>query len=155
MGAVSKFFIGSATHKLDKIGRVSLPSDFRDVLREEGVPDRFVLVPAGAGGDCHIAFTKPGHERLVKRLAKTKFASDDEEFLTRQRYIWNAKPISVEDNGRFVLSQELRDQLGLTNQAYFLGDGPTFQIWEPGRFAALHGERSGAEPKKLNLARMI
>ena len=152
---MSKFFIGSATHKLDAKGRVSLPSDFRDVLRFEGVPDRFVLVPAGEGGDFHTAFTKPGHERLVKRLSKTKFSSDDEEFLTRQRYIWNAKPIAVEDTGRFVLSQELRNQLGLTDQAYFLGDGPTFQIWEPGRFAALDGKHSGAEPKKLNLARMI
>ena len=154
---MSRFFIGSATHKLDAKGRVSLPSDFRDVLEAHGCRDRFVLVPASDGTDCHIAFTESGHARLVEHLGSGEeaFESEEEERETRRRYIWNAKPVAVEDTGRFVLSQDLRAALGLADQVRFVGDGQTFQIWEPARFDALHGAAEGrAKPKKLNLARI-
>lgn len=158
-GAMARFFIGSATHKLDGKGRVSIPADFRDVLEAHGAKDRFVLVPAQEAGDPHLAFTVSGHERLVERLGSGEemFASEAEERETRRRYVWSAKPIAIEHTGRFVLSKELRDRIGLTDQVLFIGDGPTFQIWEPGRFEARHqpaGEPTPA-PKRLNLARMV
>lgn len=154
---MARHFIGTATHKLDAKGRVSLPSDFRDVLEAHGARDRFVLVPASDGVEAHIAFSVAGHERLVDALSADPdaFSSEDEERETRRRYIWSAKPIAVEDTGRFVLSQDLRAMIGLSDQARFVGDGQTFQIWEPGRFDALHGGDTPVRPKKLNLARMV
>jgi len=58
---------------LDAKGRVSLPSDFRDVLEAHGARDRFVLVPASDGVEAHIAFSVAGHERLVDALSADAF----------------------------------------------------------------------------------
>lgn len=154
---MARFFIGSATHKMDAKGRVSLPSDYRAVLEAHGGRDRFVLVPASDGFECHIAFTVAGHERLVEALSvgEEAFASPEEERETRRRYIWSAKPLQLESTGRFVLSQELRSAIGLTSEVHFVGDGQTFQIWDPARFGVQAAPADApAKPKALNLARL-
>ena len=152
---MARNFIGSATHRLDAKGRVSLPSDYREVLRadgEPGKPDGFVLIPAAEDEPAHIAMTPSGHAELIAMLTQEVYDSPEEEQATRMRYIGNARPVSVEDGGRFVLSKDLRDMLGLTDQVRFVGDGGTFQIWEPGAHDARFGPAAAAKPKKLRLA---
>ncbi len=141
-----RYFIGSATHKLDAKGRVSLPSDYREVLRAQESADVFVVVPAEPGGDFHLAFSRTGHERLIERLAGLSYATPAQRRETRRRYISEARPVSLEEGGRFVMGRELRERLGLDKEVLFVGDGETFQIWSPARYAGLHGaaEESGA-----------
>lgn len=38
---------------------------------------------------------------------------------------------SVDENGRIVLSQKLRDKVDISGQAVFAGMGDKFQIWDP------------------------
>lgn len=140
---MARFFIGSATHKLDGKGRVSLPSDFRDALRAQESADAFILVPAAEGAAHHLCFSRAGHERLIQRLGALSYPSPAHKRAARRRYIADAKPISVEEGGRFVLARELREGLGLSAQVQFIGDGETFQIWEPGAYA----EATAPEPE--------
>lgn len=139
-----RFFIGSALHKLDAKGRVSLPSDYREVLREHGAADGFILVPA-QGSDFHLALSRTAHEALVQRLGGMSYASPKQRADTRRRFISNARPISLEDGGRFVLTQGEREALGLAREVRFVGDAETFQIWEPGHYEAVHGPEEAAE----------
>lgn len=139
-----RFFIGSALHKLDAKGRVSLPSDYRDVLREHGAADGFILVPA-QGADFHLALSRTAHEALVQRLGSMDYASPKQRADTRRRFISNARPVSLEDGGRFVLSQGEREALDLGREVRFVGDAETFQIWEPARYQAIHGPDEAAE----------
>lgn len=155
--AVAQNFIGWATHKLDAKGRVSLPSTFRDVLRAQGSPDDFVLIPStGMEGEdpSHLAMTPAGHAQLIAALSEEEYDSPEQEQATRLRYIGNARPISVEEGGRFVLSRDLREALGLTDQVHFVGDGGTFQLWHPETHAARHGPAAAVRPKRISLARI-
>ncbi|MGF1503308.1 MAG: division/cell wall cluster transcriptional repressor MraZ [Paracoccaceae bacterium] len=153
---MARFFIGSALHKLDAKGRVSLPSDFRDVLRAHGNPESFVLVPAEAPGRPHEAYTLAGHEALVERLGKLAYASPAQRDQTRRRYIWNAKSLALEETGRFVLSRELRSAIGLDGLVRFVGDGPTFKLWEPSAYdAQVAAEGHAAEALEIDPAALL
>lgn len=151
---VTRNFIGSATHRLDGKGRVSLPSSFRDVLRAHETPDDFVLIPAAGDDPAHIAMTPAGHAELIAALVEEDYDSPEQEDATRQRYIGDARPISVEEHGRFVLSRDLREALALSDQVRFVGDGGTFQIWNPETHAARLGPESGVQPKRIRLSRI-
>ncbi len=153
---MARFFIGSATHKLDGKGRVSLPSDFRDVLRAQESADEFILVPAEPAGEFHLAFSRAGHERLIQRLGAMSYPSPAHKRAARRRFIAEAKPISVEEGGRFVLPRELREALGLEGAAQFVGDGETFQIWHPERYAAVEtAAETELEPVELDFAGLV
>ena len=43
-------------------------------------------------------------------------------------------PTSVDDTGRLVIPQRLREKIGITAEAYFIASGDTFQIWNPETF---------------------
>jgi MraZ protein len=134
---LSNYFINSALHKLDAKGRVSLPSDFRDILKASASAETFVLVPKSDDVACHIAYARPTHDALIEDIEGTEFDSEDEEDATRSRYIWSARAISLEEGGRFVLTREEREALGLDGQVYFKGNGMIFEIWNPETHARL------------------
>ncbi|MEM9147358.1 MAG: hypothetical protein AAGC57_14285 [Pseudomonadota bacterium] len=151
-----RYFIGSAAHKLDAKGRVSLPADYREVLRAQDSADVFVIVPAGAGVGYHLALSRQGHERLIERIASMSFASPEQKRETRRRFISEARPVSVEEGGRFVLARELRDSLGLDKEVCFVGDGETFQIWRPeDQAAAAAAAAEAAAPVDVDFAGLV
>jgi len=150
--AVTRYFRGSATHKLDAKGRVSLPSDYREVLRAHGSEQVFVVVPAGEDEACHTGFTLAGHDLLVRQIEDFPFEDEDEAIETRRRYIGDARTLAIEEGGRFVLPRDLRQPLGLTNEVFFFGDGATFQLWHPETYRAEQStRRTKARPRKMRL----
>ncbi|MEM1345513.1 MAG: division/cell wall cluster transcriptional repressor MraZ [Pseudomonadota bacterium] len=84
----------------------------------------------------HTAFTVAGHDALIARLKDLKYDNPIQREATRRRYIGLARRISVEEGGRFVLAKDLREMLGLEGAVQFVGDGGTFQLWHPDRYAA-------------------
>ena len=46
-------------------------------------------------------------------------------------YNTQSLPTSVDDTGRLVLPQKLREKIDLDNMAFFAGNGDTFEIWKP------------------------
>jgi MraZ protein len=50
----------------------------------------------------------------------------------------------VDEDGRIVLSQKLRDKLGLDGEVYFAGTADTFQIWKPETYEAREKARLDA-----------
>jgi MraZ protein len=152
---LARYFIGSATHKLDAKGRVSLPSDYRAVLRAQGSEDSFVVVPRPGADPCHLAFSGPGHERLIERIGSADYPSPAHRRETRRRFISEARPVALEDGGRFVLPRDLREALGLDKEVQFVGDGETFQIWEPGAWESLHGAAEEADAVEIDFAGLV
>ncbi|GMG82335.1 division/cell wall cluster transcriptional repressor MraZ [Paralimibaculum aggregatum] len=149
-------FIGSAKHKVDAKGRVSLPSDYREVLSFHRCAEEFILVPAGRG-DSHLGMTRVAHERLVSRVNQTKYKTPRQRQQARRRYIHEARPVSLEDGGRFVLSRELREELDLEGWVKFVGEGDTFEMWKPERYEEVHGpeDEEDAEPFEMDLTGLV
>jgi len=48
----------------------------------------------------------------------------------------NSFPTSVDETGRLVLPAKLRQKIDVTDAAYFIASGDTFQIWNPDTFEA-------------------
>ena len=45
-------------------------------------------------------------------------------------------PTTVDETGRLVLPQKLREKIGLEGEAFFIAAGDTFQIWKPETYEA-------------------
>lgn len=134
-------FIGEHTFKVDGKGRVSIPADFRREL-EEGDPlasqtgrPRMVIVYGHDAQRQLIVHTYNGYKALAADIAALPRGSEKRKIM--QRMILNrARPTEVDNDGRLVLPQPLRDKIGLDSTAYFAGMGETFEIWKPETFAA-------------------
>lgn len=129
-------FIGEHTFKVDGKGRVSIPADFRREL-EEGDPlasqtgrPRMVIVYGHDKQKQLVVHTFEGYKRLAQDIARLPRGSERRKIM--ERMILNrARPTEVDNDGRLVLPQMLRDKIGLDGTAYFAGMGETFEIWKP------------------------
>lgn len=129
-------FRGESLHKVDGKGRVSIPALFRRVL-EAGDPDR----PAGDPPGVVIVYGLERQRHLtcytMEAIAEIDAEIEALPLGSRRRklleLVFNGKslPTSVDEGGRLVLPVRLRDKLGLTDAAYFVGAGKSFQIWNP------------------------
>ncbi|THD73304.1 division/cell wall cluster transcriptional repressor MraZ [Thalassobius vesicularis] len=129
-------FIGEHTFKVDGKGRVSIPADFRNELTE-GDPQaaatgrpRMVIVYGHESQKQLIVHTFEGFRALAEEIRGLPRGS--KRRIIMERMILNlAKPIELDNDGRFVLPQMMRDKIGLDGTAYFAGMGETFEIWKP------------------------
>lgn len=138
---MARRFRGESVHKVDGKGRVSIPAPFRRVL-EEGDPDwvpganpNLVLLYGLPGRPCLECYSLRAMEALDDKISALPSFSRDRLILERTI---NTQSVyaQVDENGRMVLSQKLRDAAGVTGEAIFAGMGDRFQIWEPAAYRA-------------------
>ncbi|HRO10209.1 MAG TPA: division/cell wall cluster transcriptional repressor MraZ [Amaricoccus sp.] len=129
-------FRGESVHKVDQKGRVSVPAPFRRVIEEgdpdwtEGLNPTFVLIYGMPSGHCLEGYTLEGAARLDEKVARLPAFSRERRALER---LLNTQSVyaQVDENGRIVLPQRLREMFGLTDEALFAGMGEHFQVWAP------------------------
>ena len=154
---MARRFRGESVHKLDQKGRVSVPAPFRRVL-EEGDPDwepkgnpNFVLIYGMPGGNCLEGYTIAGANSLDEKVSRLPTFSKARRALER---LINTQSVyvQVDENGRMVLPQRLREILGPVEEAVFAGMGEHFQIWAPEEYrkdmASLDDWRAGLAPEE-------
>ena len=54
--------------------------------------------------------------------------------------------LSLDGDGRINLPENLIKKAGLNDKAIFIGKGPTFEIWQPSKFAK-YAEKARADAK--------
>lgn len=121
-------FMDTIVNKVDAKGRVSLPSDYRAMVKElstEIVCYRSLTAPCIEG--CL--------EDLLEKLATdienaTDFFSETQDNLTNLIF-GDAKRFSFDSTGRIVLTEKLLSHAQITDTAVFVGKGRKFQIWNP------------------------
>jgi MraZ protein len=142
---VIRRFRGESVHKVDQKGRVSVPAPFRRVL-EEGDPDwsagqnpNFVLIYGRPGRRCLEGYSMRSIGEVDDLIARLPRFGRDREILER---MLNTKSVQaqVDENGRMVLPQRLREMIGLGEEALFAGMGDKFQLWSPEAYAADEAE---------------
>jgi len=138
---VARRFRGESENKVDAKGRVSVPVAFRRVL-EEGDPDwtnglnpNLVLVYGGKSRNFIEGYTMTEMENVEDRISEMKKGTRERRLLEHM-FSSQTVQVQVDETGRLVLSQKLRDKLGITKQAMFVATVDTFQIWEPSAYAA-------------------
>ena len=138
---MARRFRGESVHKVDQKGRVSIPATFRRTLEEgdpdwaEGLAPNLVLIYGMPSGPCIEGYTIEGAAALDAKVARLPTFSKQRRALER---LLNTQSIyaQVDENGRIVLPQRLREQFGLEAEAYFAGMGERFQIWSPDAYRA-------------------
>lgn len=125
-------FLSTFVNKIDKKGRVSVPSSFRIALTSEVFSGlvAFRSYKHQAIEACHI-------ERMQKLCASVDeldFFSDAQDDLASTIFA-DSLQIPLDGDGRVTLPQNLLDHAGITDAVAFVGRGATFQLWRPELFA--------------------
>ncbi len=119
-------FMDTIINKVDAKGRVSLPSDYRAIVKElstEIVCYRSLTAPCIEG--CT--------EELLDKLATdienaTDFFSETQDNLTNLIF-GDARRFTFDSTGRIMLTEKLLKHAGIGDTAVFVGKGRKFQIW--------------------------
>jgi len=138
--------MGTHQSKLDAKVRVSIPAQFRTVLRcgaSEG-PVSIVLRPSHTL-PCVEGWPVQVFESLGEPLQTMPLFSADHEDLSAALFA-DACPVESDREGRIVLPDWLVRHAGLSDAVVFMGQGKSFGIWEP---RAAEARRADARARAL------
>ncbi|HKK28149.1 MAG TPA: division/cell wall cluster transcriptional repressor MraZ [Gemmatimonadota bacterium] len=123
-------FLGSYRHSLDAKGRVSLPAPFRHGSDAEG----FVLVRAHP--DALTLYPDDRWEEVAADLAELRRRRPQKRHMVLQLTA-NAHRIVPDAQGRMLIPERLREEVGLDDEALIVGALDRIEIWQPERFDEL------------------
>ena len=139
-------FLSSYENKLDKKGRVSVPASFRSYLSSLGYN----------GVVCYPSFNNQSIEACsqdrIEKLSNTidslnPFEEKRDFFATS--ILSESTSLQFDSEGRISLPPKLLKHAKIKNNMLFVGQGKTFQIWEPSIFEKFKAQAR----KKSNLYR--
>lgn len=136
-------FLSTFENKVDRKGRVSVPSSFRNVLSQQKSTG-IILYPSFK----HPCLEGSGDERIqeiVSSIDAIDVFSDEAENL--QTILADAKQVSVDSDGRVILPHEFVVHAGISDLASFVGLGKSFQIWSPKNFS-MHRQKNRLRARK-------
>ena len=142
-------FLSHIEKKIDRKGRVSVPSGFRAVLAAEAFQG--VVVYQSFVNPCIEACGMSRIESLMQRIeALDPFSEEYDAFTTS--ILGGSVQIAFDGEGRIMVPEALLGSVGIKEDAVFVGKGNTFEIWEPKAFAEHAAKsRSLALEKRLYL----
>lgn len=126
----ANYFSGSFTHRIDGKGRVSIPARFRALLEDQGESEMMVI-PSYKDGVME-AFPRRVLEGIFERLEEKDPQSEEVEDLATYLF-GGANTLSFDKDGRVVLSPELQEAIGVTDQVVFMGRADRFYMLSPER----------------------
>ena len=132
-------FRGEGLNKVDSKGRVSIPALFRRVIEvcdpawTEGLHPELVIVYGDNRKKFLECYTIDAIDEVDEKINDLPRGSIQRKMLERL-FHGQSFPTSVDDTGRLVIPQRLREKIGIKAEAYFIGSGDTFQIWSPETF---------------------
>ncbi|MEK9945892.1 MAG: division/cell wall cluster transcriptional repressor MraZ [Alphaproteobacteria bacterium] len=128
MEAALALFLSTFVNKVDRKGRVSVPATFRAVLSQQtfsGVVAIPSLVSAAIEGSGIDRF-----ERLAEGIDDFSPFSDEHDDFSKAIF-GKAHQLPFDGEGRIIIPENLLAHAGITERAAFVGQGRSFQIWEP------------------------
>ena len=124
-------FNGSSAHTISDNGRVSIPSKMRDVLRRD-YPDESMVLALGRDGDFLAAYPRQEWEKFDNALKP----QNRREALAARRIRANTEDVSVDKQGRILISPALREKAGLSGECFIVGANNRIEIWNRSRWDA-------------------
>ena len=121
-------FVSRFLNKLDKKGRVSFPSIFRNVLPPKNKNEiiLFRSLKHNSIEGCSINRMTT----IAQSINNLEIFSDDQDDFSTSIFS-EIVPTNLDKEGRFLIAEHLKKHANITNEAVFVGQGHYFQIWEP------------------------
>jgi len=123
-----ELFVSHFVNKIDRKGRVSLPSLFRNVLPKTN-KNEIILYKSLKHNSIEGCSVQRINE-IANRINSLDFFSDDQEDFSTSIFS-EIIPTNLDKEGRFLIPDSLKKFARITTQATFIGQGFYFQIWEP------------------------
>ena len=125
-------FMDTITNKVDAKGRVSLPSDYRAIVKELSTE---IVCYRSLSAPCIEGCLEDSLDKLATEIENsTDFFSETQDNLTNLIF-GDAKRFPFDSTGRIVLTEKLLQHAEITDSAVFVGKGRKFQIWNPENWA--------------------
>lgn len=125
-------FMDTITNKVDAKGRVSLPSDYRAIVKELSTE---IVCYRSLSAPCIEGCLEDTLDKLATEIENsTDFFSETQDNLTNLIF-GDAKRFPFDSTGRIVLTDKLLQHACITDAAVFVGKGRKFQIWSPENWA--------------------
>jgi len=119
-------FLDTVINKVDAKGRVSLPADYRAIVKDLGSE---IVCYRSLNAPCIEGCTEDLLEKLATEIENsTDFFSETQDDLTNLVF-GDAKRYTFDSTGRIMLSEKLLKHAEITDSAVFVGKGRKFQIW--------------------------
>ena len=122
-------FLGNIEAKTDAKGRVFLPSVFRKVLQASG--EETLVLRKDIYQKCLVLYPESVWTEKVDMLkAQLKPWKPSHQQMLRQ-FISEAEAISLDGNGRFLISKRLQKSAEIDQDVQFIGMDNTIELWSP------------------------
>ena len=139
-------FLSTYENRLDKKGRVSVPAPYRSHLSNLGYNG--VICYPSFNHSCIEVWSQDRIEKITNSIdSLSPFEEKKDYFATS--ILSESINLQFDSEGRILLTKKLLKHAKIKNSMLFVGQGKTFQIWEP---AAFEKFRVNAK-KKSNLYR--
>ena len=133
-------FLSSFENKIDKKGRVSVPATFRSHLNSMGY-NGFISYPS-FNHNALEACSQDRIEKLSSAIDSLNPFEEKKDFFATS-ILAESVNLQFDSEGRILLSSKLLKHAKIRTSMLFVGQGKTFQIWEPTLF-----EKSKVNAKK-------
>ena len=116
-------FLGQYHHSIDNKGRLTIPSKFRDSLKDGA----YLMV----GFDNNLTlFPRATFENMAKQTSAISYTAKDGRGLMRQLFT-TAEFVELDNNGRILIPPYHREVIELNVEAILAGVGNLIEIWPP------------------------
>ena len=140
-------FLSTYENKLDKKGRVSVPSSFRSYLSNLGY-NGIICYPS-FNNQCLEAWPQDRIEKITNAIDSLNPFEEKKDFFATS-ILAESVNLQFDSEGRILLSSRLLKHAKIKTSMLFVGQGRTFQIWEPTLFEKFKVNAK----KKSNINRM-
>ena len=125
-------FLDTIANKVDAKGRVSLPADYRAIVKELSTE---IVCYRSLTSPCIEGCTEDLLEKLATDIENsTDFFSETQDDLTNLIF-GDAKRFTFDSTGRIMLTEKLIKHAEITDTAVFVGKGRKVQIWSEENWA--------------------
>jgi MraZ protein len=132
------FYGGRYEGRIDRKGRITVPSEFRSLLVAQGGQRMHVFPTPKTQAENPDSIDVVSEDRMqvmAEEIGKVNPYTEQGQAL--KFFMGQIVELTwSEPEGRVTLPQWLLDRAGITDQLLFVGANDCFQMWEPGRRAA-------------------
>ena len=125
--------IGRYEHSLDPKNRLFVPSRYRDQLATEGGKHFYLAMGLDR---CLYLFLPSQWEQFVSEVRNYKFKTPQEKRAVLRKMFPKAADAPMDDQGRILVPQALKEHAGLSKDVTVLGTGTRAELWDSPSLAA-------------------
>ena len=124
-------FLSTYENKLDKKGRVSVPASFRSYLSNLGYNG--VICYPSFNNNCVEAWPQDRIEKISNAIDSLNPFEEKKDFFATS-ILSESINLQFDNEGRILITIKLLKHAKIRNSVLFVGQGKTFQIWEPANY---------------------